>query len=245
VAAGRRAVSHAPGTTTLQQLSAEHIAALIVTATTGGLSVWAARRHAGRWIVPVSRGLSLLILTAYLVEQLAIALRGTWTVESNLPLQLTDAVLLASILALWNPRPLLVELVYFWALTASLQAVLTPDLGQAFPSIFYFTYFTTHSSAVVGACFLVFGRRLLPRPWAVWRVYALTAAFAALAGLGNLLTGGNYMFLREKPERASLLDLMGPWPWYVLSAAAFGLVMFLALEALARALRRQGARPRA
>jgi hypothetical integral membrane protein (TIGR02206 family) len=124
-----------------------------------------------------------------------------------------------------------------------LQAVLTPDLGQAFPSVFYFTYFTTHSGAVVAACFLVFGRRLLPRPWAVWRVYALTAAFAALAGLGNLLTGGNYMFLREKPERASLLDLMGAWPWYVLSGAALGLAIFLALEALARALRGEGARP--
>jgi hypothetical integral membrane protein (TIGR02206 family) len=227
----------------LQQLSGEHIAALIVTVMAGGLSAWAVRRHAGPWVVPVSRALSLLILTAYLAEQLAIAVRGNWTLGSNLPLQLTDAVVLVSVLALWSPRPLLVELVYFWALSASLQAVLTPDLGQAFPSIFYFTYFTTHSGAVVAACFLVFGRRLLPRPWAVWRVYALTAAFAALAGLGNLLTGGNYMFLREKPERASLLDLMGAWPWYVLSAAALGLAIFLALEALARALRGEGARP--
>jgi hypothetical integral membrane protein (TIGR02206 family) len=224
----------------LQQLSAEHIAALIVTATAAGLSAWAARRHAGRWVVPVSRGLALLILTAYLAEQLAYAARGSWTLDFNLPLQLTDAVVLVSILALLSPRPLLVELVYFWALSASLQAVLTPDLSYAFPSIFYFTYFTTHSGAVVAACFLVFGRRLLPRPWAVWRVYALTAAFAALAGLGNLLTGGNYMFLREKPEDASLLDLMGAWPWYVLSAAALGLAMFLALEALARALRGKG-----
>jgi hypothetical integral membrane protein (TIGR02206 family) len=227
----------------LQQLSGEHIAALIVTVMAGSLSAWAVRRHAGPWVVPVSRALSLLILTAYLAEQLAIAVRGNWELGSNLPLQLTDAVVLVSVLALWSPRPLLVELVYFWALSASLQAVLTPDLGQAFPSIFYFTYFTTHSGAVVAACFLVFGRRLLPRPWAVWRVYALTAAFAALAGLGNLLTGGNYMFLREKPERASLLDLMGAWPWYVLSAAALGLAIFLALEALARALRGEGARP--
>jgi len=46
----------------------------------------------------------------------------------------------------------------------------TPDLSQAFPSIFYFTYFTTHSGAIVAACLLVFGRRLLPRLWAVWRV---------------------------------------------------------------------------
>jgi hypothetical integral membrane protein (TIGR02206 family) len=227
----------------LQQLSVEHVVALIAMATTGALSVWAARRHPGPWVVPISRGLSLLILTAYVAEQVAIAVRGTWTVESSLPLELTDAVVLASILALWSPSPLLVELVYFWALTASIQAVLTPDLGQAFPSIFYFTYFATHASAVVAACFLVFGRRLLPRPGAVWRVYGLTAAFAALAGLGNLLTGGNYMYLREKPERASLLDLMGPWPWYVLIAAVLGLAMFLALEALARALRGHGAGP--
>jgi hypothetical integral membrane protein (TIGR02206 family) len=226
-----------PGVHLLSQLSDEHIAALIATAAAGGLSVWAARRHPGHWVVPASRGVAILILVAYLAEQVANALRGTWTPGFNLPLQLTDAVTLVSILALWSPRPLLVELVYFWALTASLGAVITPDLGQPFPSIFYFTYFTIHSGAVVAACLLVFGRRLFPRPWAVWRVFALTAVFAALAGAGNLLTGGNYMFLREKPSSASLLDLMGPWPWYIPSTAALALAMFLTLEALARTVR--------
>jgi len=220
----------------LQQFSEEHIAALIATAAAAGISVWAARRYPGRWVVPVSRGLAILILVAYAAEQAANALRGTWTLGFNLPLHLTDAVTLVSILALWSPRPLSVELVYFWALTASLQAVLTPDLGQTFPSIFYFTYFATHAGAVVAACLLVFGRRLLPRPRAEWRVFALTVVFAALAEAGNLLTGGNYMFLREKPSSGSLLDLMGPWPWYILGAAALALAMFLALQALARAL---------
>lgn len=220
----------------MQQLSGEHIAALITTAALVGLSVRTARRHDRLWVVRLSRGLAVVILVAYVTEQLANALNGSWALDFNLPLQLTDAVTLASVLALWRPRPLLVELVYFWALTASLQAVLTPDLGQAFPSIFYFTYFTTHSGAVIAACVLVFGCRHLPRPGAVWRVYALTAAWAALAELGNVLTGGNYMFLREKPEHGSLLDLMGPWPWYILPAAAFGLVTFMALDALARAL---------
>lgn len=210
---------------------------MIATAIAGALSVWAARRHPGPWIVLVSRGLAILILVAYAAEHVANAVRGTWTLDFNLPLQLTDAVTLVSILALWHPRPLLVELVYFWALTASLQAVITPDLGQTFPSVFYFTYFATHSGAVVAACLLVFGRCFLPRPGAVWRVYGLTVAFAALAEAGNLLTGGNYMFLREKPSHASLLDLMGPWPWYILSAAVLALAMFLTLEVLAKALR--------
>jgi hypothetical protein len=39
---------------------------------------------------------------------------------------------------------LLVELLYFWALSASLQAVLTPDLAQPSPDVLFFSYFATH-----------------------------------------------------------------------------------------------------
>ncbi len=176
-----------------------------------------------------------LILSGFICEQLAYVLRGEWTVQVNLPLQLTDAVTLASLAALWRPdSALVVELVYFWALSASLQAVLTPDLGQSFPDILFFTYFATHSRAIAATCLLVFGTCRAPRPDAVWRAYAITTAFAVVAAIGTLLTGGNYMFLRRKPAHGSLLDFMGPWPTYIFVAAALALVIFLALDALAR-----------
>jgi hypothetical integral membrane protein (TIGR02206 family) len=225
----------------VEQLSGEHIAALIVTAAAAGLALAPARQPGGTWLVPLSRVLALLILAAYLTEQTANALRGTWTVERSLPLHLTDAVTLIAVAALWSWPVLLVELTYFWGLSASLQAVLTPDLGQAFPSIFYFTYFTTHSGAVVAAILLVFGLGMAPRRGAVARVCVATAAFAVLAGAGDLLTGGNYMFLREKPERASLLDLMGPWPWYIAVAAVLALALYLLLDLPFRRSRRGAA----
>ena len=222
----------------MDQLAGEHVAALGAMAAVSTLSIWAARAHPGAWIVLFARTLSVLIFAAYLAENIAIVVRGTWSLERSLPLQLTDAVTIIAAAALWNPRLLLFELAYFWGLTASLQAVLTPDLDSAFPSLFFFTYFTTHCGAVVAAVFLAFGCRLVPRRGAVKRVFLATAGFAVVAGLADLLTGGNYMFLREKPETASLLNLIGPWPWYILTGALLAIAMFAALDVPFRGRRR-------
>ena len=216
----------------MRQFSDAHLAALGVLALSAGLSVWAPRRHPGRWIVPAARALALVIFAGWAGEYVADVVLGTWTIQYDLPLQLTDAVSVVAILALLSRRMLLVELVYFWSLTASLQAVLTPDLSWNFPSVYYFTYFIYHIGAIAAACLLVFGCRMYPRPGAVWRVYATTLAFAAIAAVGDILTGGNYMYLREKPEHNSLLSVMGPWPWYIAATVALGLVMLLAVKVL-------------
>jgi hypothetical integral membrane protein (TIGR02206 family) len=220
----------------LKQFSVPHLAALAILAILGIASVWGARRHPGRWITGFSRLLALAILAGWAGEYVAEGIDGTWNAQTGLPLQLTDAVSATAIVALLTRRALLVELTYFWALTASLQATLTPDLGQSFPSVYYFTYFTYHVGAVVAACLLVFGCGIYPRPMAAWRAFAATLCFAAIAGAGDLITGGNYMYLRSKPAHHSLFDVLGPWPWYLASVAAIGLAMLLVLALLADAV---------
>ena len=214
--------------------SAEHVAAMAATAVVAALLVAGARAFGDGFSLPVGRALALVILGGFACEQLTYALRGQWSLQVNLPLQLTDVVAITSVAALWRPEArLLVELVYFWALSASVQAVVTPDLRQPFPDVLFFTYFATHAGAICAACLLVFGARRTPRPGAVWRAYAITAAFAAVAAVAAVATGGNYMFLRRKPAEGSLLDVMGPWPVYVVAGAVVGLGMFLLLAALA------------
>jgi hypothetical integral membrane protein (TIGR02206 family) len=204
----------------VQQFSPEHVAALIAIA-------------AAMWRPPPRRVLAVVIAGAFVAEQIAYVVTGEWRATLNLPLQLSDAVTFVAVLALWRPRPRLVELLWFWALTASLQATLTPDLAQSFPDVRYFTYFLTHGGALVA----VLALRALPQPGGMWRAYAATLAWTALAAVGDVVTGGNYMFLRRKPADGSLLDVLGPWPVYIAAGAGLGLVMFLALGALARRLR--------
>jgi hypothetical integral membrane protein (TIGR02206 family) len=221
----------------VESWSGAHIAALVAAVVIAAVLVAAARRGGDAWAVPLGRGLAIVILAGYLGEHLTYALRGEWTARVNLPLQLTDAVTLAGVAALWWPgSALLVELVYFWALSASLQAVITPDLGHSFPDPLYFTYFETHVGAIAAACLLVIGARRKPRPGSVRRVYTITLAFTAVAAAGSVITGGNYMYLRRKPAHGSLLDVMGPWPIYIATAALVGLLMLLALAACARLL---------
>jgi hypothetical integral membrane protein (TIGR02206 family) len=43
----------------------------------------------------------------------------------------------------------------------------------------------------------------------------------------NKLVGANYMFLSHKPIHKSLLDVLGPYPWYILSME--GLLITLSL----------------
>jgi hypothetical integral membrane protein (TIGR02206 family) len=73
---------------------------------------------------------------------------------------------------------------------------------------------------------VVIGSRRSVTKSALWRSYALLLVYAAFVGLVDRVSGANFMFLLHKPEAASPLDAMGPWPWYLLGGALAGLVLF-------------------
>lgn len=241
----------------MRLFSPEHLAAIAATVLAAALLTLRARRSAGGVSrrsgsgepsrhIPVARTLALLIAAGFVVEQATYVARGEWTARINLPLQLSDAVTFVAIAALWRPRAgLPAELLWFWALSASLQAVLTPDLQDTFPDVLYLTFFATHSGAIAAACLLVVGLRLAPRPRAALRALGWTTAFALLAATASLATGGNYMFLRHKPANGSILDAFGPWPWYIAGAAALAAAVLLVLELIARVATRARENPSA
>jgi hypothetical integral membrane protein (TIGR02206 family) len=156
---------------------------------------------------------------------------GTFSAKTSLPLALCDMAALVAAAACWFRIPVLVELTYFWGLAGTLQAVITPDLNSGFPHLVFFQYMVGHIGIVLAAVFLVVGLRIAPRPGAVLRVFAITLGYTAFVGLVDGLTGANYMFLRSPPGEWTILRLLGPWPWYIGSAAGVALVLLLVLDA--------------
>jgi uncharacterized membrane protein YwaF len=57
-----------------------------------------------------------------------------------------------------------------------------------------------------------------------WRSYRFavitTLAWGAFTFIFNTIAGTDYGFLNRKPVNASLLDFLGPWPFYVLAEVA-------------------------
>ncbi|MFH1732538.1 MAG: TIGR02206 family membrane protein [Planctomycetota bacterium] len=154
---------------------------------------------------------------------------GSWEAASSLPLHLCDAALFMAVWAVLTERQIPFELAYFWGLGGSLQALLTPSVAQPFPAYEFLRFFISHGGIVLAVAYLTLGRRMRPGPRSVPRSILITlACMAAVAGLDQALSA-NYMFLCEKPESASLLDFLGPWPWYLMPMSGIGAVTLAAL----------------
>jgi len=210
-------------------LAPEHIGALIVIAVTTAVLVVAARRRPGPWL----RVFALFLVAAEAAWWVNLASGGGSPGQraQALPLQLCDVAVLITAAALWTRRQLLVELAYFWGLAGTIQGLVTPDLPNHFPDFWFLQYYAVHGGIIAAALVMVVGLRIYPRPWSVVRIGAITVAYAALVGLINVATGADYMYLRAKPSSASLLDVLGPWPWYILAGTGIAFVFFAILEA--------------
>jgi hypothetical integral membrane protein (TIGR02206 family) len=191
---------------------------------------WAARRWPGRWRLVVARVLGTALVAdavSFVVQEVR---AGTFSPRTDLPLALCDMGVLVAATACWTEQPLLVEITYFWGLAGTLQGLLTPDLNVGFPHLVFWQYVVGHAGIVLAAVFLVVGLGHRPRPRAVPRIFGVTLAYTAVVGTVDGIWGANYMFLRRPPGEWTLLRVLGPWPWYIASAAGVALVLLTVLD---------------
>jgi hypothetical integral membrane protein (TIGR02206 family) len=216
--------------TAFQTFGTQHLVTLAVIVALCALLFWTAKDafSAKRTWLGRLLGFALVGYTAciYIWQGFAHAL--SW--EYSLPLDLCNLVLIACILSLFRPNRLTTEIAYFWGLGGVIQATVTPDLAQAFPSWDFVLFFWGHGATLLAIVFLVSGGDFKPRKNSVLRMMIALNAYAVVVGTINALAGWNYGYLCRKPAMPSLLDFLGPWPWYLISLELIAFLIFLALD---------------
>lgn len=155
---------------------------------------------------------------------------GRWTLQTMLPLHLCSALIWTAAVTLITRNPTAYEFVYFMGISASLQALLTPEAaGYGVPHFRAIETLTAHGLLIIAALYLTVVEGLRPTPRSIPRVVLGTLAYMVVVSVVNLALGANYMYTLHKPATASLLDSFGPWPWYLLPMIGAGIVSCLLL----------------
>ncbi|HET9952821.1 MAG TPA: TIGR02206 family membrane protein [Candidatus Eisenbacteria bacterium] len=143
-----------------------------------------------------------------------------------LPLHLCDMAVLVAVWALLTRGRLACEILYFWGLSGTLIAMTMPDVDKGFPDTRCVSFFALHGAVALSAVVMTAGVGVKPRPGSHWRIFAITNAYAAVAATIDFVADENFLYLRAKPSQPSILDVMGPWPWYILTADVLAMVLF-------------------
>jgi hypothetical integral membrane protein (TIGR02206 family) len=147
--------------------------------------------------------------------------------QTLLPMHLCDWATIVTIATLIRPNQKTYELAYFWCLCGTLLAMVTPDLAYDFPDLRFDIFFAFHAGVIAAMLYLTFAARMRPYPASIPRAIGWTLVYAAAASAVDWLFKVNFGYLRAKPATATILDALGPWPWYIGELMALGIVLIL------------------
>ncbi len=197
----------------------------MVTACACGVAWWVARwsqadkvRKAGGWVLV---GLGIVLYRNRFLD----GFEPSW----ELPFQVCDVLFFVCVLTVFKPTRLGQELVFFWGLAGTLQAVVTPDVLRGYPSPEYLAFFLGHGVLLAAVTFLLSNCRFRPTPLGILRAQGCLLAYTGVVGFINFWGGWNYGYLCRKPEQPTLLDFLGPWPFYLLTSHLVAFFLFCLL----------------
>jgi hypothetical integral membrane protein (TIGR02206 family) len=174
-----------------------------------------------RWVI------AILLITQELSLNLWHVSIGDWDAGSTLPLHLCGVGILLAAFLMINRNYLLYELVYFWGLGGAIQALLTPDIGiYGYPHYRYFQFFLSHGTLIFASLYMTWIGGMRPSHRSIWKVMGITNIYMVIIAGFNYLVDGNYLFICHKPVNGSISDILGPWPWYILSLEVVALISF-------------------
>jgi len=151
---------------------------------------------------------------------------GQWNIQVMLPLWVCSITAWTMpLLLIWRSYRYY-EWAYFMGILGALMALLTPDLmNYGFPHFRFIEFFTLHGTIIIAVVYMTAVEGFRPTWRSLGRVWVIINLYWLFCAGVNSLIGSNYLYTHSKLPTPSLLDLLGPHPWYLLWMEVIGIVL--------------------
>ena len=146
------------------------------------------------------------------------------TVDELLPLHLCPIVIILSIFMMFFHSEVLFQPVYFWSIGAFF-AILMPDIRDGMSNFASQSFFITHFFILFSTAYAFVHFRFRPTKAGFLCSFLLLVTLAFIMYFVNNKLGTNFLYVNHPPVTKSLMDFMGPWPYYIFSLAGIDIAI--------------------
>lgn len=137
-------------------------------------------------------------------------------ISELLPLHLCNIVLILAIFMMFFQSKIFFQPVYFWSLGA-LFALITPEIPYDLKNFASISFFITHFFILFSTIFGLIHFKFRVSKSGLIGSFLLLNLLAFILFFVNKKLGTNYLFVNSPPSAKTLVDLLGPWPYYIFS----------------------------
>ena len=193
----------------------QHVLLILVLIILGVVLIRWAQNKSEKTQVITGNILAITISSFVIVGTLLKIYSGDFDYQKNLPLHLCSFLALTVPIVSYYRKYLHYEIVFFLILTGTFQSLVTPT-SYNFLNFEFFRYWFVHAGLVIFMMYATFIYKMRPTLKSVWKSYLGFQFYMILMFTVNYFLGSNYFYTNRKPDAASMLDLFGEWPYYVL-----------------------------
>ena len=219
---------------TFEVFGVEHVVGLLISVLMIVLIPWVSLKYLGKNSqARLGMVIGYIVMLNYPIWVVLEMIAGTFNFSLHLPVHLCRISNLLIPLVMVKRHYLTFEILFFWGLSGTLQGAITPDISAGFPHFHYFRFWIAHNGLVLALVYAVVVFKMWPTKKSIQKSFIALNLFLILAVIVNLILDANYFWICGKPVTPSgdhvptILDFMGPWPWYILTAEFVALIHFL------------------
>lgn len=136
-----------------------------------------------------------------------------------------------SIVVLIKYNQKIFDVLFYWALILVPQAIITPGIYRfGFPHLRFFHIFWIHFLVIYTVLFLLVVEKKRLSRYHLKRALIVSHLYGLFVFAVNMTLDTNYMFIGKKSSLPSLIQYLGPWPYYIFVLDGILIILFIILN---------------